>query len=163
MKNPVFFPSNGNFLLETCFKEVDILRLLNSSQHDNIISFHTAFYTPLHFHIVLEYMDLGDLVTFFNNRPLDSFQKRESLLKFFIKEVLKGLTYLHSLKIIHADLKPENVLVSSKGTVKLADFGHSVILGKDAETIFIPLSTPEYCDPIRHILPVSSKVFFFLL
>uniref|UniRef100_A0A0K0EZJ7 non-specific serine/threonine protein kinase n=1 Tax=Strongyloides venezuelensis TaxID=75913 RepID=A0A0K0EZJ7_STRVS len=49
--------------------------------------------------------------------------------KFIITELVEALTHIHSLNVIHRDVKPENLLVSSTGHVILSDFGCSKILG----------------------------------
>ena len=47
----------------------------------------------------------------------------EPLLAKIVLQMLCGLTYLHSKNILHRDVKPGNVLLNSKGEVKLSDFG----------------------------------------
>ena len=49
----------------------------------------------------------------------------ENVVKFILKQILKGIAHLHSLNIIHRDIKSDNILVSQHGAVKLADFGFS--------------------------------------
>ena len=77
------------------------------------------------YYVVLEYVDRGDLARHVNG-PL-----HESLVLFLVGEVAAGLAHLHAardkrglpLAIVHRDVGPANVLVSSTGDVKLADFG----------------------------------------
>ncbi|KAK0924784.1 ATP binding, partial [Friedmanniomyces endolithicus] len=49
----------------------------------------------------------------------------EGLIANFVRQILNGLTYLHSEEIIHRDIKGANILVDNKGTVKISDFGIS--------------------------------------
>ena len=50
---------------------------------------------------------------------------------YILKEILRGLEMLHSLQIVHADLKPANILISTKGKPLISDYGISRILRKD--------------------------------
>ena len=52
-----------------------------------------------------------------------------------VKEILKGLEFLHSQGILHRDLKPSNVLVDVAGNMRLADFGISRVLNEDETTV----------------------------
>jgi len=80
--------------------------------------------------IVLEFMDVGpisrllDLQTSVSATP----GLPEPLLKHVMRQVVVGLETLHSQKVLHRDLKPDNILVHSSGRACLADFGLSVYL-----------------------------------
>lgn len=48
----------------------------------------------------------------------------------FMFQLLRGLAYCHGRKILHRDLKPQNLLINERGELKLADFGRWTSLGK---------------------------------
>ena len=49
----------------------------------------------------------------------------ENIIKYMLKQTLKGLHFLHQNNIVHRDIKSDNILTDDKGNVKLADFGYS--------------------------------------
>lgn len=53
---------------------------------------------------------------------------KESLVKVYLRQILEGLSYLHSKGVLHRDIKGGNILVSAQGIIKLADFGSSKML-----------------------------------
>jgi serine/threonine-protein kinase len=74
------------------------------------------------------------------------FSIAEALL--FWKQILRGLQYAHSHNIIHGDIKPSNIMVSSKNEVKISDFGIANIFGAHGNSkAEIPFGTPRYSSP----------------
>lgn len=63
------------------------------------------------------------------SEPLVRRLSEERALDVF-RQVLAGLDYVHSHNVVHGDLKPENMLLSVRGVVKLADFGSSRSVGR---------------------------------
>ena len=85
----------------------------------------------------------GELFTYVHSRrsPLP-----ESHAKFYAACVVLAFEYLHDRQIIYRDLKPENVLISSNGYVKVADFSFAKKLAKGLKT-FTLCGTPQYLAP----------------
>ncbi|KAI4471625.1 s-adenosylmethionine-dependent methyltransferase related [Holotrichia oblita] len=78
------------------------------------------------------------------NSCTDSFD--ENMASFYIAEVCLALQYLHKHKIIHRDIKPDNMLLSREGHVKLTDFGLSKVhIHRDLEISDFENSTPNLC------------------
>jgi len=100
--------------------------------------------TAFHY-LVLEYMQGGDLLSLCRGRPLDL-----SGALFYFKQVAEGLAFAHSRQVIHRDVKPNNLLLSSdQRTVKIADFGVAKIsLGDEAEITRV--GTSVYSPPEHH-------------
>ena len=71
----------------------------------------------------------------------------EPIARFYFRQLIEGLDYVHQKGVTHRDLKPENVLLDSEGHIKLTDFGLSklgVMGNKNTHTF---CGTPEYLAP----------------
>uniref|UniRef100_A0A915L8J4 Protein kinase domain-containing protein n=1 Tax=Romanomermis culicivorax TaxID=13658 RepID=A0A915L8J4_ROMCU len=81
----------------------------------------------------------------------------ETQIAFFIRQLLQALEHMHNKNIVHLDLRPENIMLSEKGTdqIKLSDFGLSRRLRRDKST-FGTMGSPEFVAPeIVQQRPVS--------
>ena len=95
------------------------IKLLQSLKHDNIVSLQEVMVEKNDCFMVFEYLshDLTGLL----NHP--TFKLEQSHKKHLAKQLFEGLDYLHRRGVLHRDIKAANILVSSTGQLKLADFG----------------------------------------
>ncbi|MBA0726589.1 hypothetical protein Golax_002409 [Gossypium laxum] len=106
-------------LQDSLMSEIFILKRIN---HPNIIRLHDIIEVPGKIHLVLEYCKGGDLsmyVTRYGSVP-------EATAKHFMQQLAAGLLVLRDNNLIHRDLKPQNLLLStndSNAVLKIADFG----------------------------------------
>lgn len=105
--------------------------------HDNIIKF-LGVNTDQE--LLIEYIPRGDL--FLNGLERKVFNEKE--IKSIAEQIALGLKHLHNHRIIHCDLKPDNILINEKNVIKISDFGLSRTVF-DEETSFV--GTPEYAAP----------------
>lgn len=126
--------------------EVALLKTLN---HENIVRYIDNFIVDGQLNIVMELAEAGSLAHLLRNIGIFP----ENLCKKFLRGVLVGLEYLHAEGVVHRDIKGGNILLTSAGTVKLADFGVSekFEIGQDKKNSNdeeqAPAGTPYYMAP----------------
>lgn len=100
----------------TAIREVSILKEL---RHNNIITLHDIIYTRKTLTLVFEFVD-RDL-----SRYMDECEHKINIhnVRIFLYQILRALKYCHDRRVMHRDLKPQNILISLSGELKLADFG----------------------------------------
>uniref|UniRef100_A0A8C6RUZ7 non-specific serine/threonine protein kinase n=1 Tax=Nannospalax galili TaxID=1026970 RepID=A0A8C6RUZ7_NANGA len=124
-------------------REVSILREI---RHPNIITLHDVFENKTDVVLILELVSGGELFDFLAEK--ESLTEDEATQ--FLKQILDGVHYLHSKRIAHFDLKPENIMLLDKHAasprIKLIDFGiaHKIEAGNEFKNIF---GTPEFVAP----------------
>lgn len=130
--------------LEETHQEIELLSTL---QHENIVKYLGSEVDRENFkiHIFQEWVPGGSL-----SATLKNFGKfDDGITRRYLTHVLRGLIFLHSQRVVHRDIKGENVLISDQGIAKLADFGASKRLG-DEGTLMQTGSlrgTPYYMAP----------------
>ena len=105
------------------FVENEMLNLCNNK---NIISIYGYYEDIDKFYLVEEYCKIGDLLKYIENNDDLSIDE----IKFIISQIVLALEYLGSLRIIHRDVKPENIMIDGNFNLKLIDFGTSTFKGK---------------------------------
>jgi serine/threonine protein kinase len=123
--------------------EVQVLRQL---RHPNIIEYHDCFCpSPTQLCIVMGYADGGDLEQRLAQRrgqPLPEAQVVEWLL-----QLLLALKHMHDRKILHRDIKCQNIFLMRNNTLKLGDFGISRTLDHTLQKACTQIGTPFYISP----------------
>lgn len=102
----------------TAIREICILREL---QNPNIVDLRDVVATDDKLYLVFEFVD-QDLKKYLDSLPRDQLVDPQ-IVKSFLYQILRAVSYLHSKRILHRDLKPQNILITGRGEVKLADFG----------------------------------------
>ncbi|XP_010520363.1 PREDICTED: serine/threonine-protein kinase GRIK2 [Tarenaya hassleriana] len=123
-------------------REVMIMKML---EHPNIVNLLEVIDDPEtdHFYMVLEYVD-GKWAYDESGRPG---AVGEETARKYLQDVVAGLMYLHAHNIIHGDIKPDNLLVSSNGTVKIGDFSVSQSFEDDNDELRRSPGTPVFTAP----------------
>ncbi|XP_025807003.1 probable serine/threonine protein kinase IRE [Panicum hallii] len=106
--------------VESILAERDILI---SARNPFVVRFFYSFTCRENLYLVMEYLNGGDLYSLLRNLGcLD-----EDMARTYIAELVLALEYLHSMNVIHRDLKPDNLLIGRDGHIKLTDFGLSKV------------------------------------
>lgn len=115
--------NNNVVLAETAVrKEIAVLKKLD---HENVLKLFEVIDDPDNGELllVLEYCEGGPIYTRYNKDPLS-----EDMVLKYTRDIIQGLDYIHHVVgIAHMDMKPENLLKTADGTVKIADFGVSFV------------------------------------
>jgi len=101
----------------TAIREISLLKQL---QHPNIVRLFDVIHTDKKLTLVFEFLD-QDLKKYLDacgDSGLESFT-----IKSFLFQLLRGIAYCHEHRVLHRDLKPQNLLINMGGELKLADFG----------------------------------------
>jgi len=102
----------------TAIREISLLKEL---QHPNIVFLEDVVMQESKLFLVFEYLNM-DL-----KKYLDSFGNEEYLDKALVKsycyQLFQGILFCHQRRVLHRDLKPQNLLINEDGTIKIADFG----------------------------------------
>lgn len=123
------------------------LRALCQLDHPHLVKFHGAFLQPdtAMVSLVLEYMEMGALR---RHIPAQGVGDEKTLAGIGF-QIVSGLSCLHQKKILHRDLKTDNVLLATSGYVKLCDFGVSTVLEESGDMGQTLIGTVLFMSPER--------------
>ncbi|XP_047308146.1 serine/threonine-protein kinase TIO [Impatiens glandulifera] len=120
-------------------QEIEILRKL---QHENIIEMLDSFESATEFCVVTEFAQ-GELFEILE----DDKCLPEEQVQAIAKQLVRALHYLHSNRIIHRDMKPQNILIGAGSVVKLCDFGFARAMSANTVVLRSIKGTPLYMAP----------------
>ena len=124
----------------TSIREISILKQL---KHPNIVKLVDLIHGEKKLYLVFEFME-HDLKKYLDkmNAPLPP-----QLVKSYLYQITSAIKYCHSKRILHRDLKPQNLLIDKNGVIKLADFGLARAFGIPIKTLTHEILTLWYRAP----------------
>jgi len=131
--------------------------ILSEVDHSNILKLICTYVTPLKVFIVTELAAGGELL----ERIVEQGKFSEKDARSVIRQVLKGVEYLHMRKVVHRDLKLENILLSDQtpqAIVKIADFGLARFFADNSELRTV-CGSPLYVAPEILDIGMSSETY----
>lgn len=163
----------------TAIREISLLKEMNDP---NIVRLLNIVHADGHkLYLVFEYLDL-DLKKYMEALPVSQGGRGkplpegvmdgrgghlglgDAMVKKFMQQLCDGIRYCHAHRILHRDLKPQNLLINKEGNLKLADFGLARAFGVPLRTY-----THEVCRlhllpsfyPDQHYIPLPFLLFSF--
>lgn len=129
--------------------EINVLK--KYSNHRNIATYYGAFIKKSppgkddQLWLVMEYCGAGSVTDLVKSTKGQSL--KEEWISYICREILRGLSYLHTNKVIHRDIKGQNVLLTDNAEVKLVDFGVSAQLDRTIGRRNTFIGTPYWMAP----------------
>ncbi|KAL4331802.1 hypothetical protein GQ457_07G043090 [Hibiscus cannabinus] len=123
-------------------REVQIMKIL---EHPNIVNLIEVIDDPAmdQFYMVLEYVESKWVCE--DSGPQGGIG--EDTARKYVRDIVSGLMYLHDHNIVHGDIKPDNLLITGTGTVKIGDFSVSQVFEDDNDELRRSPGTPVFTAP----------------
>ncbi|XP_052018422.1 serine/threonine-protein kinase Nek1 isoform X4 [Apodemus sylvaticus] len=130
--------------------------VLANMKHPNIVQYKESFEENGSLYIVMDYCEGGDLFKRINAQKGALFQE-DQILDWFV-QICLALKHVHDRKILHRDIKSQNIFLTKDGTVQLGDFGIARVLNSTVELARTCIGTPYYLSPeICENKPYNNK------
>ena len=123
------------------------VQAMHSLDHPNVLKFHAWFATPNHLWVVTEYCAGGDLFTAIERAREAGERFAEADIVRWTAQIASALSYLHANKILHRDLKTQNIFLTKDGEVRVGDLGLSKVLEHTSDLATTVAGTPFYLAP----------------
>ena len=122
------------------------VRLMGQLEHEHIVRFYDAFMEDNAIWIAMELIEGGDLGAVIDNHKVQRTYVDEAEIWQYLVEACCGLKYLHDRRMLHRDLKPQNIMLTADRHVKIVDFGFTKHLGQNQLAMSV-VGTPLYMSP----------------
>ena len=119
----------------TAIREVSLLKEL---QHPNIVRLQDVIMQESRLYLIFEFLTM-DLKKYLDTIPQKEMMDK-NLVKSYTYQILQAMLFCHQRRVLHRDLKPQNLLIDKNGSIKLADFGLARAFG-----IPVRVYTHEVC------------------
>lgn len=135
---------NKDYLKEETSKKkmLQEVQILRRNRHPNVVKLYETFEADKHVCLVLELCAGGDLLNYVRKRR----RLKENYAKFLFRQIIEGISHIHSKSILHRDIKLDNILLDGKGVIKIGDFGVSKLVKRN-EKMYDQCGTPAYIAP----------------
>ncbi|XP_077469471.1 cyclin-dependent kinase 1 [Stigmatopora argus] len=139
----------------TAVREVSLLQEL---KHPNVVRLLDVLMQESRLYLIFEFLSM-DLKKYLDSIPSGKYMD-PMLVKSYLYQILEGIYFCHCRRVLHRDLKPQNLLIDNKGVIKLADFGLARAFGvpvrvytHEVVTLWyrapeVLLGSPRYSTPV---------------
>lgn len=121
--------------------------LLKNLVHPNIVEYKESFLSQDHLTIIMEHCEVGDLAYHIKRKQQKNETFSEQEIFHWMVQICMALEYVHSRKVLHRDIKTQNVFLTGANTIKLGDFGISKVLESTTQVAMTVVGTPYYMSP----------------
>lgn len=121
--------------------------VMSQIQHQHVIRYYSSFLEDDTLSILMEYAPGGDLGQTIKRAKASGTPLSEDLLWDYLIQICSGLKHIHEQRILHRDIKPQNIFLDAQGTIKIGDFGLGRILGPNSAFARTAVGTPLYFSP----------------
>lgn len=118
--------------------------LSQMGRQEFLVATRETFQNQTHIYLVMEYLPKGDLYYYLRKKEVHF---PEPTIRAIIAEIVVGIAILHNFGVVYRELKPENLLVTEEGHIKLTDYGFSKVIIENKTSVNTFVGSLEYMPP----------------